>query len=260
MMSFKKLAVVVATATALTACVNTAQLNNEAAKSYMGVVQQAKQQGAVDTTSKTAKRIHAVFNKMKPLAEQENKTGVPFNWEVTVVRSDEMNAWAMPGGKMMFYTGLVDTLKLSDAQIAVIMGHEMAHALKEHGKSDRNVSVITDLAAAAGKIALESQGISSNVLGYDAVEVLKEYGLNKPFSRSQETEADEVGLMLMAKSGYNPEEAPELWEKMKQASGGSQGVLAALASTHPSDDDRQANLQRLMPEALALYNARKAGK
>ena len=110
---------------------------------------------------------------------------------------------------------------------------------------------------AGGKLlgALASKGISTNVMGYDAVAVVKDLGLDKPFSRSQETEADEVGLMLMARSGYNPEEAPKLWEKMKSASGGSGGVLAALTSTHPTDEGRQENLQRLMPEALALYNA-----
>lgn len=257
MKTFKKLCLSVALTMALTSCVNTADMNNEAAKSYMGVVQQAKSQGAVDTNSKTAKRIHAVFNKMKPYADKANTTGVPFNWEITVVKSDEMNAWAMPGGKMMFYTGLVEKLGLNDDEIATVMGHEMAHALKEHGKTDKTFSSITDVAVAVGKTALETKGVSTNVMGFDAVDVLREYGLDKPFSRSQETEADEAGLMLMAKAGYNPKAAPKLWDKMKKASGGSQGVLAALASTHPSDEDRQANLERLMPEALTVYQGSK---
>lgn len=251
----KKLAVATVFATVLSGCTSTAQINNEAAQSYRAVVQDAKAQNAVDTSSRTSKRIHAIFNRMRPYADQENQTGVPFNWEVTVVHSDELNAWALPGGKMMFYTGLVDQLNLTDAQIATIMGHEMAHALKEHGKARQTMGTITGLAAAAASIALESQGISTNVMGYDAVAVVKDLGLDKPFSRSNETEADEIGLMLMAKSGYNPEEAPSLWEKMKNASGGSGGILAALTSTHPTDDGRQENLQRLMPEALALYNA-----
>lgn len=251
----KQLAVATVFAGVLTGCTTTAEMNNESARAYRSVVQDAQAQNAVDSTSRTSKRIHAIFNRMRPFADQENQTGVPFNWEITVVRSDELNAWAMAGGKMMFYTGLVDQLGLTDAQIATVMGHEMAHALKEHSKSDKTMSTITGLAAQAASIALESQGISTNVMGYDAVAVVKDLGLDKPFSRSQETEADEVGLMLMAKSGYNPEEAPKLWEKMKNASGGSGGILAALTSTHPTDDGRQENLQRLMPEALALYNA-----
>ena len=252
---FKKLAVAAVVATGLTGCVSSAEMNNEAARAYRSVVQDANDQNAVDNSSPTARRIHTIFNRMKPYADQENKTGVPFNWEIMVVRSNELNAWAMAGGKMMFYTGLVDQLGLSDAQIATVMGHEMAHALKEHSKSDKTMSTITGLAAAAASAALASKGISTNVMGYDAVAVVKDLGLDKPFSRSQETEADEVGLMLMARSGYNPEEAPKLWEKMKSASGGSGGVFAALTSTHPTDEGRQENLQRLMPEALALYNA-----
>lgn len=255
MKSLKKCVTVLSLSLSLTACVTTAEINREAAQSYRAVVHDASQQGAVDTTSKTAKRIHTVFNKLRPYADQENKTGGPFNWEITVVRANELNAWAMPGGKMMFYTGLVDQLSLTDAQIATVMGHEMAHALKEHGKSGQTIGAITDIAAAIGKAALESQGIATNIMGYDAVAVVKDLGLDKPFSRSQETEADEVGLMLMARAGYNPEEAPALWEKMKVASSGSQGALVALASTHPSDESRQANLKRLMPEALALYKA-----
>lgn len=253
MKTLKTLAMVTVLAGGVTACVNTAQLNQEAANSYAQTVQSARSQGAVDTSSKTAKRIHAVFNKMKPYAEKANKTGVPFQWEITVVKSDDLNAWAMPGGKMMFYTGLVDKLALTDAEIATVMGHEMAHALQEHGKSDRTMSTITGLATSVGKIALESQGIPTNVLGYDAVDILKEYGLDKPFSRSQETEADEVGLMLMAQSGYNPEAAPNVWRKMSQVTGSSGSFLEALASTHPINADREANLQRLLPEAVKVY-------
>ena len=106
---FKKLAVAAVVATGLTGCVSSADMNNEAARAYRSVVQDANAQNAVDNSSPTARRIHTIFNRMKPYADQENKTGVPFNWEITVVRSNELNAWAMAGGKMMFYTGLVDT-------------------------------------------------------------------------------------------------------------------------------------------------------
>ena len=190
-----------------------------------------------------------------PYANKENQTGQPFNWQITVIKSKELNAWAMPGGKMAFYTGLVDSLKLNDDEIATVMGHEMAHALKEHGKAEANFGMATGIAASLGHVAL------STVIGSDASELAvgltKNYGLDKPFSRSAETEADEVGLMLMAKSGFNPQAAPGLWEKMKKASGGSEGVLDALASTHPTDEARQENLRRLLPEAMKLYQAAK---
>ena len=132
---FTKLAAVAFFSAGLAACVNTASLNQEAAHSYAQMKQEANAQRAVDTTSATAQRIHKVFNKMKPYAEKANKTGVPFQWEIIVLKSDEMNAWAMPGGKMAFYTGLVEKLRLTDEEIAAVMGHEMAHALEEHTKT-----------------------------------------------------------------------------------------------------------------------------
>lgn len=241
-------------ASSLAACVSTQSINNEAANSYQQVKQQAANEGMIDRSSPTAKRIIAVFNKMQPFAERENKTGVPFQWEITVLRSNELNAWAMPGGKMAFYTGLVDDLDLNDHEIATVMGHEMAHALQEHGKSDRTVSTATSVAATIGSIGLQAIGIQTNYGGIDLVGTIADLGVNKPFSRSQETEADEVGLMLMAKSGYNPQYAPKLWEKMAKATGGRSG-LGALISTHPTNSARQENLQRLLPEAMKLYQA-----
>lgn len=243
--------------TFLTACVNTASLNQEAARSFAQVKHKAAQAGLIDHDSRTARRIHAVFQQMKPYAEQANRTGVPFAWEIVVLKDKELNAWAMPGGKMAFYTGLVERLALTDEEIAVVMGHEMAHALQEHAKSDRTLNVVTGIAAELGKVALASQGISSNVLGYDAVDLIAEYGLNKPFSRSQETEADEVGLMLMARAGFNPESAPNVWAKMSQASGAVGGLIGSILSTHPTNADRQKNLQRLVPKAREIYLANK---
>ncbi|MBF0785877.1 M48 family peptidase [Muribacter muris] len=252
----RTLALIASFSTLLTACVTTASINNDAAHNYAQVKQQAQAQNAVDTISTTAKRIHTVFNQMKPYAEKANKTGVPFQWEITVLKSNERNAWAMPGGKMAFYTGLVDALNLTNDEIAVVMGHEMAHALEEHGKSNRTFSTVTGVLAQVGSIALQTQGIQTNYGGVDLVGTLADLGLNKPFSRSQETEADEVGLMLMAQAGYNPEAAPTLWEKMSKAKGTSDSGLASLASTHPSNVSRQANLARLVPKAKAIYQAR----
>lgn len=258
--TFQKLILLVSFSTVLTACVSTASINNDAAKSYARVKQQAQAQDVLDTNSNTAKRIQRVFNQMKPYAEKANKTGVPFQWEITVLKSNELNAWAMPGGKMAFYTGLVDKLALSDDEIAVVMGHEMAHALQEHGKSDKTFSTVTGVLAQVGSIALQTQGIQTNYGGVDLVGTLADLGLNKPFSRSQETEADEVGLMLMAEAGYNPEVAPKVWQKMSQATGSSGGGLASILSTHPSNASRQENLARLVPKAKAIYQSRENGK
>lgn len=238
----------------ITACADSASINREAASSYAQEMGKIRTQGAIDTSSNTAKRIHHVFYKMVNYANQANETGQQFNWQINVIKSKELNAWAMPGGKMAFYTGLVDTLQLNDNEIAVVMGHEMAHALKEHGKAKTNFGTVSNIVGAIGGTAL-SIAVGTDVT--DLVSLTKDFALDKPYSRSAETEADEVGLMLMARSGYNPQVAPGLWQKMAKVSGGSRGALDVLASTHPSDQSRQENLQRLLPEAMELYKAAK---
>ena len=239
----------------LSACADSASINQQAAMGYRQMITEAKAKGQLDSQSRTAQRVHKIFNKMVPYANAENHTGQPFNWQIEVIKSKELNAWAMPGGKMAFYTGLVESLNLTDDEIATVMGHEMAHALKEHGKKKANMGQFTDVLAGVAHVALSTQ------IGSDGSAVVvgltKDWALDKPYSRSAETEADEVGLLLMAKSGYNPQAAPGLWDKMQKASKGSQSVLDKLSPTHPSDKDRQENLLRLMPEAMALYQKSK---
>ena len=239
----------------LSACADSASINQQAAMGYRQMISEAKAKGQLDTQSRTAQRVHKIFNKMVPYANAENHTGQPFNWQIEVIKSKELNAWAMPGGKMAFYTGLVESLNLTDDEIATVMGHEMAHALKEHGKKKANMGQFTDVLAGVAHVALSTQ------IGSDGSAVVvgltKDWALDKPYSRSAETEADEVGLLLMAKSGYNPQATPGLWDKMQKASKGSQSVLDKLSSTHPSDKDRQENLLLLMPEAMALYQKSK---
>ncbi|QHB17103.1 M48 family metallopeptidase [Mannheimia pernigra] len=247
----KKLGLSIFLSIIVVSCATTESINQEAAHHYAQVKLQARHHNAIDASSSTAKRVHTVFNKMKPYAERVNQTGAPFHWEITVLKSDELNAWAMPGGKMAFYTGLVEKLNLSNDEIAVVMGHEMAHALKEHGKSGRTVKMIGGIVGAIADIAVTaSTGVNTEGLLSSGVDLIA----TKPFSRSQETEADEVGLMLMAEAGYNPSVAPNVWIKMSKANGDS-GL--SIFSTHPSNADRQENLARLVPEAMKVYNARK---
>ena len=255
MFKFAKTLTFVSIVGILTACADSASINQQAEMGYRDMINEAKSQNQIDSNSKTAKRVHKIFNKMVPYANSENQTGQAYDWQIEVIKSKELNAWAMPGGKMAFYTGLVETLNLTDDEIATVMGHEMAHALKEHGKKKTNLSQFTNVIANVAQTALATQiGSDSSSI---VVGLAKDWGLDKPYSRSAETEADEVGLFLMAKSGYNPEAAPGLWDKMQKASTGSQGILDKLSSTHPSDKDRQANLLRLMPQALALYKQNK---
>ena len=255
MFKFGKTLALVSIIGILSACADSASINQQAAMGYRQMISEAKAKGQLDTQSRTAQRVHKIFNKMVPYANAENHTGQPFNWQIEVIKSKELNAWAMPGGKMAFYTGLVESLNLTDDEIATVMGHEMAHALKEHGKKKANMGQFTDVLAGVAHVALSTQ------IGSDGSAVVvgltKDWALDKPYSRSAETEADEVGLLLMAKSGYNPQVAPGLWDKMQKASKGSQSMLDKLSSTHPTDKDRQENLLRLMPEAMTLYQKSK---
>ncbi len=260
MTTFNKLkhAILLTTITTLVGCTtvadmagyNSAALNSDAAKNYSQVVSSAKSQGTVDNTSNTAIRVKNVFNRMKPYADRANTTGVPFDWQITVIRSPELNAWAMPGGKMAFYTGIVEKLQLTDAEIAAIMGHEMTHALAEHSKKDAGQKILTSLALQMGGAAIQQKtGLSP-----EAMSLISDYGLDKPFSRSQESQADAGGLTLMAQAGYNPEAAIGVWQKMEAANGRS-NTIVTLMSTHPNSGQRIAKIQALLPQVMPTYQA-----
>lgn len=210
----------------------------------------------MDTSSATARRIQAVFQQMRPYAERANKTGVPFNWEMTVIRSKELNAWAMPGGKMAFYTGLVERLNLTDAEIAAVVGHEMTHALAEHSKKDVGQKVLTGLATQIGGAVLQANtGIDARTLEVGGA-ILSTYGIDKPYSRSQEFEADAGGMRLMAEAGYNPEAAITVWEKMNKVNDNN-STLNSILSTHPNNNARIEAMRKLLPEMTQVYRAAK---
>jgi predicted Zn-dependent protease len=167
-----------------------------------------------------------------------------YKWEYNLVDDKTVNAWCMPGGKIVFYTGILPIAQ-NETGIAAIMGHEVAHALANHGQQRMSAAYIQQGLAVAGNVAIkdektrnifnQSYGVGSNVLGM------------LPFSRSHETQADEIGLTLMAIAGYNPDEAAELWKRMKANSGGQ--APPEFLSTHPSNDTRITNLQSWAPKA-----------
>ncbi|MCP1773098.1 Zn-dependent protease with chaperone function [Neisseria perflava] len=225
---------------------DTATLNQSAAKSYSQVMTKAQSQQVLDTTSRTARRIQTVFNRLKPYANQANRTGVAFNWQMNVICSNEMNAWAMPGGKMAMYTGIVERLNLTDDEIAAVIGHEMTHALLEHSKKAIGGQVLTGL---GGTILSGVTGVDSSVVGLGSDLIA-----TKPFSRYQESEADAGGVRLMALAGYNPQAAVTVWQKMNRVEGGSS---VAVLSTHPSNNARIAAIQKMLPEVMPIYERNK---
>ena len=230
---------------------DSATLNANAATTFSKMRTEAQQKGQLDTSSNTYRRINAVLLRMQPYANQANQTGQAFQWQLAVLKSDEINAYVAPGGKVVFYTGIVNKLNLTDAEIAAVMGHEMTHALEEHSKNKLGAQVLTNLAVNVGKSYV---GDAAGGLGATALDLGSQVGVGLPYSRSLESRADYGGLMLMAKAGYNPQAAITLWEKMNKLEGAGG---PAFMSTHPSNSQRIDAMRKNLPAAMAVYNSRR---
>lgn len=173
-----------------------------------------------------------------------------YNWEYNLVDDPSVNAWCMPGGKIVVYTGLLP-ISQNEAALAVVMGHEVSHALLQHGNQRMSQemgaqAVQTGLAVALSSKPAETQNLFMSAFGLGA-----QVGVLLPFSRKQELEADKWGLIMAASAGYNPQEAIALWQRMEKAGNGQKPP--EFLSTHPSEGSRIAQLQELMPEALKYY-------
>ncbi|MFP2996695.1 M48 family metallopeptidase [Spongiivirga sp. MCCC 1A20706] len=168
-----------------------------------------------------------------------------YRWEYNLVNSDQLNAWCMPGGKIVFYTGILPVTQ-TETGVAVVMGHEIAHALANHGAQRMTAGTGQQLLGVAGNVAF-AKNEKNRQLFNQIYGVGSQVGFMLPFSRSHESEADAIGLTLMAIAGYNPDEGAELWRRMKAKSGGQ--APPEILSTHPSSDTRIANLTALAPKA-----------
>jgi len=172
-----------------------------------------------------------------------------FDWEFNVIQSDQANAFCLPGGKVAVYTGIVPIAKNVDG-LAAIMGHEIAHAIARHGAERMAHQKLMQIGTLAAGVALSDMDRSTQVAVMGALGVGSQYGILLPFSRSHESEADYIGLAYAAKACFDPTEAPELWVRMGEASGG--GQPAEFMSTHPSHETRIRQLKEWMPEALEI--------
>ena len=204
--------------------------------------------------SADAQRVRTVGMKIKGAAEKWlNANGYSdyldgYKWEYNLVESKEVNAWCMPGGKIVFYTGILPITR-DDAGMAVVMGHEVSHALLNHGQQRMSSDVLTQLGAVGVGAAVGGKSESTQAIAMQAYGVGAQFGVSLPFSRSHESEADKVGLTLMAIAGYNPEVSIAFWERMAAQSKGQ--APPEFMSTHPSDATRIANLRALIPQAKA---------
>jgi predicted Zn-dependent protease len=172
-----------------------------------------------------------------------------YNWEFNTVDSKEVNAWCMPGGKVVVYTGLLNVTQ-NESALAIVMGHEIAHSIAKHGNERMSQAMIQQMGGMALEVALAQKPTETQNLFLMSYGIASQVGAMLPWSRQQETEADQYGLIFAAMAGYDPQEAIPFWQRMSAAGGANQ---PEFLSTHPSDETRMKKLKQFMPEALKFY-------
>lgn len=214
-------------------------------------------QSAISTNATWTRYVKDSGNKIKTAVEQylnsENSADLlkGYQWEFNLLEDNKMvNAWCMPGGKVAFYTGIMP-ICLDEKGVAVVMGHEVAHAVARHGAERMTQGMVQQFGGVALSVALKDKPEETQAMFMGAYGVASQYGALLPFSRLHESEADKMGLIFMAMAGYDPREAPKFWERMASNSGG--GAPPEFMSTHPSHKTRIQNLNKWMPDALKHY-------
>lgn len=226
--------------------VSEAEVEKGAQVAYQQELDKARQKGALNHDQKTYQRIQEIARRLIPQTSAFRPDAAQWKWEINVQESDEVNAYCMPGGKIMVYTGLLDQLKATDAELAAVIGHEIAHALREHSRERLSRSYAEQIALAG--IAVATGATQSTM---ELASQVSAVTFTLPHSREQESEADRIGLELMARAGYDPAASISLWQKMSKLGGGGPEFL----STHPSGDSRIRDLQANVPRVLPLYQA-----
>ncbi|OOV07023.1 peptidase M48 [Rhodoferax fermentans] len=226
-------------------------IEKSAAQQYAQMLQQAAAQNALaGKDNPQLRRLRSMAQKIIPHALGWNPRAANWRWEVNLIGSKQINAFCMPGGKIAFYTGILDQLKLTDDEAAMVMGHEIAHALREHARERMGKNAATGIGA-----TLLSQVLGLGELG----QTVTNYGaqlLTLQFSRSDESEADLVGMELAARSGFDPRAGVSLWQKMAVA---NKGAPPQWLSTHPAGTTRIADIEANLPKVLPLYSRARAG-
>jgi predicted Zn-dependent protease len=220
-----------------------------AAQAYEAELKTARDKGVLNTDKAQLNRVTTIAKRIVAATPAFRADATGWNWQFNVQKTKELNAYCMPGGRIMVYSGLIESLDLTDAELATVIAHEVAHALREHTRERVSRAygqqlVLSGVAAVTGV----SEGTAN------LANMIAQVTFQLPFSRDQESEADTIGLELMARAGYDPREALTLWSKMSKA---EQGGQPKFLSTHPSPKDRTKNIQKLLPRVLPFYNARK---
>ena len=212
---------------------------------YRGEQQKARGKNALNTDKAMLERLRVIADRLIPQTAVFRPDAAGWQWEVNLETRNELNAYCAPGGKIMFFTGIVNQLRLTDDEIAAIMGHEIAHALREHSRERMSQAYAKDIG-----FTLLSRAAGLSATSVQLAQLGSQVFLELPHGRGQETEADIIGLELLARAGYNPNAAISLWQKMGQATGGGQG---SFMSTHPSGQQRIEDLSARLPQVMPLY-------
>jgi predicted Zn-dependent protease len=223
------------------------EVNKAAAQAYREAMQDAAKKGVLNRDKAQLNRVRAVANRLIAHSAVFRKDAPSWQWEVNVISSPEINAWCMPGGKMAVYTGLIEKLKVTNEELAAVMGHEMAHALREHGRERASQQVAQQTVIGIGAALL---GIGE--VGAGLANIVADVTVGLPYARKYETEADRIGVELAARAGYDPRAAVSLWKKMAQGGGGGP---PQFLSTHPEPEARIADLQEYSARVMPLYQA-----
>ena len=227
-----------------------AQIEQQSKQQYLQLMQQAQQKGAlVPASHAQVVRLRAIAKRIIPHTTRWNPAAAKWDWQVNLLASDQVNAFCMPGGRVAFFSGILTKLKLTDDEVAAIMGHEIAHALREHGREQMGKSVATNVGARVGGAVIAAifgvdPGITDTVARYGAQFASLKY------SRDDEREADLVGLDLSARAGFDPRAGIILWQKMAAM---NKSAPPAWISTHPGGSERIKQMQQHMDVLLPLY-------
>ena len=220
-------------------------LEQSANKQYSELMAQAKEKGKLNPDPQAYARVKAIADRLIAQTPAFRKDATTWHWEVNVLDSPEVNAWCMPGGKIAVYTGLIDKLKITDDELAAVMGHEIAHALREHSRERASEQAIAGIG-----ISVVAAVAGVGQIGQKGMEYAYQGLLGLPNSRQHETEADRIGVELAARAGYDPRAAITLWQKMGKVGGGEP---PKFLSTHPSRSERVKDLTNYSAKVMPLY-------
>ena len=229
--------------------VSSEAIEQGAAQAYDAELKQARAKGVLNTDKAQLNRVTTIARRIVAVTPVFRPDAAKWDWQFNVQKTKEMNAYCMPGGRIMVYSGLIDTLDVSDAELATVIAHEIAHALREHTRERVSRAYAQQLVlSGAAAVAGVSEG-TANIAN-----MVAEVTFQLPFSRDQESEADIIGLELMARAGYDPRAAVTLWNKMANAQSG--GSPPKFLSTHPAPEDRIKRIEKNLPRVLPLYARR----